>query len=639
MKDRTVERVISTCVDRYLSGEWTLDDCLARYPEHADLVRNYLELSDSLADLTPPPPSKAALSFGERLVLGELDQLVESRRSGSSWRGLADRFGRLLAASRLATATAVVFLALVLGSGATLAASVSSPSSPLYGYKLALDRVRIELAPEDRKADVYIDVAGRRLQEMEHVALSEGGEGLDRISAHYKQMLDHGLQKLQSLSQADAAHVRQRFTESRSNFHIRLEGHRRRLELMAPSGPPQHREIVVAVLKNAETHLSRIPTAPPAVHLQQETTPARVETPPRVPATATPTATLAPTVQPTATPSGTATEGGEDDSSGQTGTTDAAEQQTPQPTETPAPEPTATPAPTPTPLPEAVQIEGVITAMSQSVLEVDGRKIVLDANVVPDPVVLGKPGVGVHVRIRGIPMADGTVVLLELQTLPDKATQTPSPTPTPSQTPTPEPSPTAAPEPDETATPKPEFEISGSITAITDSSIEVDGRTIDIAKLLDTGAVSLESLEVGVMVQVIGYVRPGNVLAAVSLIIHDPETESGGSETETTPTPEASETSTPTVTPPADETQVTIEGVLTAVSEGSVEIDGQTVTIILEGEDATVVEGVIEVGATAVIIASPGENGALVAVSIVIQSGTATPDATPTPDNGDDGQN
>ena len=369
--------------------------------------------------------------------------------------------------------------------------------------------------------------------------------------------------------------------------------------------------------------------------MQQETTPARVETPPRIPATATPTATLAPTLQPTATPSGTDTEGGEGEASGQTGTTDAAEQQTPQPTETPAPEPTATP----TPVPEIVEIEGVITAMSQSVLEVDGRKIVLDANVVPDPVVLGKPGVGVHVRIRGIPTADGMIVLVELQTLPDKATQTPSPTPTPSQTPTPEPSPTAAPEPDETATPKPEFEISGSITAITDSSIEVGGRTIDIAKLLDTGAVSLESLEVGTMVQVIGYVRPGNVLAAVSLIIQDPETESGGSETETTPTPDASETPTPTVTPPADETQVTIEGVLTAVSEGAVEIDGQTVTIILEGEDATVVEGLIEVGATAVVIASPGEDGALVATSIVIQSGTATPDATPTPDNGDDGQN
>ncbi|MCY3801187.1 MAG: DUF5666 domain-containing protein, partial [Chloroflexi bacterium] len=245
-------------------------------------------------------------------------------------------------------------------------------------------------------------------------------------------------------------------------------------------------------------------------------------------------------------------------------------------------------------------------------------------------VVLGKPGVGVHVRIRGIPMADGVIVLVELQTLPDKATQTPSPTP--------EPSPTVTPEPEATGTPKPEFELSGSITAIADSSIEVDGRTIDIGKLLETGAVSLESLEVGTMVEFVGYVRPGNVLAAVSLVVHVPDTDP-----ETTPAPDVSETPTPTVTPsdtpPADETQVTIEGVLTAVSEGAVEIDGQTVTIVVEGEDATVVEGEVEVGATAVVTALTREDGALVATSIVIQSGTATPDATPTPDNGDDGQN
>ena len=51
------------------------------------------------------------------------------------------------------------------------------------------------------------------------------------------------------------------------------------------------------------------------------------------------------------------------------------------------------------------------------------------------------------------------------------------------------------------------------------------------------------------MVEVIGYVRPGNVLAAVSLVVHDPDPESGYSDPETTPTPDASETPTPTVTP------------------------------------------------------------------------------------------
>ena len=406
---------------------------------------------------------------------------------------------------------------------------------------------------------------------------------------------------------------------------------------MAPTGPPEHRELVIAVLRNAETNLSRIPTAPPAVHLQQGRTPARAETPSRVPATATPAAVLAPTLQPTATPPSAAAEGG-DESVDQTGSTDAAQQQTPQPTETPAPEPTATPAPTatPTPLPDIVEIDGVITAMSQSALVVDGRKIVLDANVVPDPVVRGKPGVGVNVRIRGIPMADGAIVLVELQTLLDRAAQTPSPT----ETPTPEPSPTVTPAPDATATPKPEFEISGSITAVTDSSIEVDGRAIDIGKLLENGAVSLESLEVGTMVQVMGYVRPGNILAAVSVIIHVPETEPDDADPEATPAPDASETPTPTATPsdapPVDQTPVTIEGILTAVNEQSVEIDGQAVMVIVEGEDATVVEGVIEVGATASITASPRDDGALVAVSIVIKSGPAPPDATP--DDGGNGE-
>ena len=641
MRDRTVERVISICVDRYLGGEWTLDDCLARYPEHADLVRNYLELSDSLAGLAPPPPSKAALSFGERLVLGELDQLVESRQPHSSWRGLAGRIGRLLAASRLATATAAVLIALLLGSGATLAASVSSPTSPLYGYKLALDRVRIELAPEDRKADVYIDVAGRRLQEMEQLALSEGGEGIDRISAHYRQMLDYGLEKLQSLSEDSTADVRRRFTESRSNFHIRLEGHRRRLELMAPTGAPELREIVTATLRNAETNLSRLPTAPPAVRLEEERSPVPEETQPP-PAMATPAATTAPELQPTVALLGAAANegGGElprdegDESVDQTGSADAAEQPTPKPTETPAPEATATPAPAPTaaatPPAEIVEIEGVITAMGRSALVVNGRKVVLDANVVPDPIVRGKPGVGVNVRIRGIPTADGVIALVELQTLPGQTTETPSPTPTA----TPEPTPTVTPEPDPTPTPKPEFEIAGSITAVTDSSIEVDGRTIDIGKLLETGVVSQESLEVGAMVEVAGYVRPGNILVAVSLLVREPETESDTEDPEATPTPDpdATETPTPTVTPsdtpPAEAIPVTLEGILTAVNEQSVEIDGQTVIVVVEGEDATVVEGAIEVGAAARITALPREDGALVASNIVIQS-PAVPDATP----------
>ena len=238
MKDRTVERVISTCVDRYLSGEWTLDDCLARYPEHADLVRNYLELSDSLADLTPPPPSQAALSFGERLVLGELDQLVESRRVP---------FELARACRQVRTAA-----------GRVPPGYGDGGRSPGIGVGQRRDarglgkqphqpplRIQARSGPGPNRAGARRP-QGRRVHRRRRPSAARDGargavSGRPRNRPHFGSATNKcsitGCRNSRSLSQADAAHVRQRFTESRYNFHIRLEGHRRRLELMAPSGP------------------------------------------------------------------------------------------------------------------------------------------------------------------------------------------------------------------------------------------------------------------------------------------------------------------------------------------------------------------------------------------------------------------
>ena len=638
MSDRNLENVLSTCVDRYLGGEWTLEDCLVRYPNHTQLIRNYLAVSDALRDLVPRPPSQAALSFGERLVLGELDRLVESRPTGSGPRRLAGRLGRLLVASRLATATAVVLLAMLLGSGVTLAASVSGPASPLYGYKLTLDRVRIELTPEDRKADVYIDVAERRLREMEHVVLSEGGKGIDRISADYTQMLNQGLGELTSLSNRAAADQRQRFVESRSNFNNRLEGQRRRLELMAPAGETEVREVVNTALQNAEANLSRLPTAHPDVRLAEARSPAPTAIPPQSSVTATPAATTVPVPPPTTTPLGSSTAAtvlappGDDgnETADQTDSTNATAQASPQPTDVPPPaaevSPAVTsppPAPTQAPPTEIVEIEGLVTAMGRSTLLVDGRKVVLDANVVPNPIVRGKPVVGGTVRIRGILSNDGVIFLVELQTLPGEDAVTPSTATA-----------TLEPTPDATVTPEPEFQISGSVTAVTGSLIEVDGRAIDISELLEAGALSQESLELGTNVEVKGYVQPGNVLTATEITLKDSQPESGAEDASATPDPESTTTADPTLAPSETPTpvanQVTIEGVLTAADETSIEIDGQTITVVVGGADATDIEGNVEVGTTASVSVVLQEDGTLVAASITIQSPEITPTSTPT---------
>ena len=638
MSDRNLENVLSTCVDRYLSGEWTLEDCLVRYPNHTQLIRNYLAVSDALRDLVPRPPSQAALSFGERLVLGELDRLVESQPTGSGPRRLAGRLGRLLVASRLATATAVVLLAMLLGSGVTLAASVSGPASPLYGYKLTLDRVRIELTPEDRKADVYIDVAERRLREMEQVALSAGGKGIDRISADYRQMLDQGLGELKSLSKRDAADQRRQFAESRSNFNNRLEGQRRRLELMAPAGETEVREVVNTTLQNAEANHSRLPTAHPDVRLAEARSPAPTAIPPQSSVTATPAATTVPVPPPTTTPLGSSTAAtvlappGDDgnETTDQTDSTNATAQASPQPTDVPPPAAEVSPAvaspppaPTQAPPTEIVEIEGLVTAMGRSALLVDGRKVVLDANVVPNPIVRGKPVVGGTVRIRGILSNDGVIFLVELQTLPGEDAVTPSTATA-----------TLEPTPDATATPEPEFQISGSVTAVTGSLIEVDGRVIDISELLEAGALSQESLALGANVEVKGNVQPGNLLTATEITLKDSQPESGAEDPSATPDPESTTTADPTLAPSETPTpvanQVAINGVLTAADETSIEIDGQTITVVVGGADATDIDGNVEVGATASVSVVLQEDGTLVAASITIQSPEITPASTPT---------
>lgn len=637
MNDRSIERVINTCVDRYASGDWTLEECLRRYPEHAGIIRDYLELAESVADVSPQPPSKAAMAFGERLVLGELDRIFDTRQSRPSLRGVSARLVSLLAKSRLATATALVAFAMLVGSGVTLAATVSGPTSPLYGYKLALDQVRVGFTAEEDKADVYIDLAERRLREMEQLAVSDRSDGIDSISANYKAMLDEGIVSLQSLSKRDAIAVRQRFAKTRQNFRNRLETHRHRLELMAGPSRPELRQIADSTIRSAEANLLKLPTAPPATLLAEATV--RPEATPatqQIPATATPSDEQPTPAQALAQAEIQATTDAATEAVGDAEIPDEvnSEAQVVEGTAETSPAPAAEPASvlqTPPPEPSTVEIEGVVTAMAQSALVVDGRTIVLDENIVPSPIIRGMPAVGVSVRLRGIVLPDGTVVLVELQTLTPEAADTPSPTP--STAPTAEPAPTPlpgdlpAPTPSPAAeeeTPKLDFEITGTVSDIVGSIIVVDGRTIDTEAWTEGDVVILGSIEIESIVLIRGYVLPGNVLAATEIIVLDGSGEEADGDDVSTPTPESSQTPVP------ETNEVVISGVVVSVSEDAVEVDGQIILIRRDGEGATEMGVEPLAGDDVTIIARRQEDGALIALVVSVESAEVTPTPTPT---------
>ena len=615
MNDRSIERVINTCVDRYASGDWTLEECLRRYPEHAGIIRDYLELTESVADVSPQPPSNASMAFGERLVLGELDRILDTRQSRPSLRGISARLGSLLARSRLATASALVVFAMLVGSGVTMAATVSGPTSPLYRYKLALDQVRVGFTAEEDKADVYIDLAERRLREMEQLAISDRSEGIDSISANYQAMLNEGIVSLQSLSKRDAITVRERFAETRENFRNRLATHRHRLELMAGPSRPELRQVVESTIRSTEASLLKLPTAAPATVLAE--------------ATVRPQATPA-TQQISATAEASTEAGGDIENPDEGNSESQMEEAVAETSPAPAAE-TASILQTPPPEPSTVEIEGVVTAMGQFALVVDGRTIVLDENIVPSPIVTGMPAVGLPVRLRGIVLPDGTVVLVELQTLTPESTETPSPPPTtaptteptptplPGDTPSPTPSPAA-----EEETPKLDFEITGTVSAIGGSIIEIDGRTIDMAAWTKDDVVIDGSVEIGSFVLVRGYVLPGNVLAATEVTVLDGSGEAAGGGDVPTPTPE------PLQTPVSETDEVVISGVVVTVSEDAIEVDGQIILIQRDGEGATEMGFEPLVGDDVTVIARRQEDGTLIALVVSAEFAGDTPTPTPT---------
>ncbi len=95
-------------------------------------------LSDTLGDLEPPP------RFRQKLRRDAINQYVASREVR---RAASSRAGREM--GRLGRAVLYASVALTLGATAVgAAAQTALPGEPLYGVKLRLEELRIEIAPE-----------------------------------------------------------------------------------------------------------------------------------------------------------------------------------------------------------------------------------------------------------------------------------------------------------------------------------------------------------------------------------------------------------------------------------------------------------------------------------------------------------
>lgn len=136
MENPTLSNVFNECLDRLAAGE-TVEQCLRRYPAHAEALRPLLQTVRLVQSSLPEGDEVRAARQRARARFETALAEKEARQSSVSWRA-----PRWLA---LAAMLAVVI------AGVAFAASGSLPGDPLYGLKRGVEAIGLTLA-DDREA-------------------------------------------------------------------------------------------------------------------------------------------------------------------------------------------------------------------------------------------------------------------------------------------------------------------------------------------------------------------------------------------------------------------------------------------------------------------------------------------------------
>jgi hypothetical protein len=159
------EDILASCIDEVRAGRCTAEECLARHPDLRDELRPLLEIAARMpsAEVTPSP----------EFVQRARNRLREvTRPSMDDKPGPVDRLNwlrPLASRPRLALASALIVLVLILGAGSTAvyASQGSLPGDALYGVKTTVEDVKLALTrSHEARASTHLDLAGRRTEEV-----------------------------------------------------------------------------------------------------------------------------------------------------------------------------------------------------------------------------------------------------------------------------------------------------------------------------------------------------------------------------------------------------------------------------------------------------------------------------------------
>src|SRR4051812_36355405 len=155
--DQYRAEIFRTCCRLIESGQATIEQCAARYPNFPEL-QGLLEVVQATRQLRQTHMNSDRKAALQRQLIARMNVTARPRQ-----RRVVPRYAALLAAA------CIVFF-LVVGIGAVEASAKALPGDFLYGIKRASENVQLALAPAQTKPTVLFDIAQARLEELTALA-------------------------------------------------------------------------------------------------------------------------------------------------------------------------------------------------------------------------------------------------------------------------------------------------------------------------------------------------------------------------------------------------------------------------------------------------------------------------------------
>ncbi|MDD5467182.1 MAG: hypothetical protein PHS96_05210 [Anaerolineales bacterium] len=169
------ERALEDCLDSLVSGRASLDECLARYPQHAARLRPLLEAARGVGRGSSVHPSPSFKQSSRARLMAHMR--AHPRRQ------VKPRFGAMASIWRSAFNLAAIVLALFIA--VTASAQTAMPGDMLYGWKLFSESAWRSVSPDPLGTDLAL--AERRMDEL--LAASDDPSGRQIALQGYQQVL------------------------------------------------------------------------------------------------------------------------------------------------------------------------------------------------------------------------------------------------------------------------------------------------------------------------------------------------------------------------------------------------------------------------------------------------------------------